>query len=511
MPPQNTTKTASGQLEGRERGGVLLFAGIPYAEPPLGEKRFLPPSPAPAWQGVRSARRFGLAAPQRPGVGLTAAALDWDEDCLTLNVCTPAVDDGARPVLVWIHGGAFRTGKGGIPWYDGTSFARLGDIVTVSINYRLGVLGYAHVGDVAGDAFGSSGLTGLLDQIAALKWVRDNIAAFGGDPSRVTIAGESAGAMSVGALLGCPAAEGLFHGAIAQSGAAHHTLTDAASREIGRDVAELLGAVDAAGLQNASVEQILDAQEQVQLRFAERNRGGSGALSDMAFQPAVGCPTLPEAPIDAIRKGHSSRVPLLCGTNLDETTLWGYGKVDEDRLHRFAGRMFGDRADDAVATYRQERPSASPSSLVIAMTTDQIFRIPAIRLCEAHSEQGGDTQASSAGPLTWSYLFTWPSSAYEGRLGATHALEVPFTFNTLRKPGVEAFLGKGGEDPQPLADAMHAAWISFVREGNPNSDTLGHAWDAYDSEHRTTLELGRRIEPLKDPYPAERLLWDGIR
>jgi para-nitrobenzyl esterase len=389
MPPYPLSRVASGDVEGRERGGVLLFAGIPYAEPPLATRRFRPPSPHPGWQGTRSARRFGPAAPQRPGVGLTAAPLAWDEDCLTLNVCTPAVDDGARPVLVWIHGGAFRTGKGGIPWYDGSSFARQGDIVTVTINYRLGALGYAHVGDAAGDDFASSGLTGLLDQIAALEWVRDNIAAFGGDPARVTIAGESAGAMSVGTLLGCPGARGLFRAAIAQSGAAHHTLCDAESREVGRDVAELLGADHAGALQAVEVDAILDAQEAAEKRFAQRQRGRGGPLSDMAYQPAVGHAALPEAPIEAIRRGASSDVALLCGTNFDETTLWGYGRVDEARLHRFAERLFGERAEDAVATYRGGRPQASPSALLIAMTTDHIFRIPAIRLCEAHAANAG--------------------------------------------------------------------------------------------------------------------------
>lgn len=501
MPPRAVTRTTAGPVEGRERGGVLLFAGIPYAEPPVGPRRFLPPAPHPGWRNTRAARRFGPAAPQRPGTGLTAAPLAWDEDCLTLNVCTPAVDDAARPVLLWIHGGGFRTGKGGIPWYDGTSFALRGDIVTVSINYRLGTLGFAHVGDVAGEAFSGSGLSGLLDQIAALEWVRDNIAAFGGDPQRVTIAGESAGAMSVGALLGSPAAKGLFRAAIAQSGAAHHTLPEDEARAIGRDVAELLGARDAAGLQAADVEAILDAQEGAERRFVERQKALQGPPTDLAFQPAVGHAALPESPIEAVRGGLSNEVRLLCGTNLHETTLWGYGAMDETRMRRIAARMFGARAEDALSTYRRRRPDASAGDLAVAMTTDHLFRIPAIRLLEAHRSQGG---------VGWSYLFGWKSRAFAGRLGATHALEIPFAFNNLARPGVDTFLGPG-ERPQALADAMHAAWIAFVRNGDPGCETLGLSWERYEPERRTTLGLSETIRLLEDPHGEERRLWDGLR
>lgn len=501
MRSRPITRTSSGDVEGRVRGGVLLFAGVPYAAPPVGARRFRPPEPHAGWRGVHEARRFGPAAPQRPGTGLTAAPLAWDEDCLTLNVQTPALDDGARPVLVWIHGGGFRTGKGGIPWYDGTSFALRGDIVTVTINYRLGALGYCHVGDVAGDEFAASGQSGLLDQIAALEWVRDNIAAFGGDPGQVTIAGESAGAMSVGALLGCPAARGLFHRAIAQSGAAHHTRDEASARALGRDFAGLLGADGATALQSADVETVLDAQERLEALFASRQRRSGGAPSDMALAPAVGGSALPAPPIDAIREGLSAGVPLLCGTNLDETTLWGYGKVDEARLSRFAARLFGERGEQALEVYRRGRPGAAPHALVVAMTTDQIFRIPAIRLCEAQAARGG---------AVWSYLFTWASRAFEGRLGATHALEIPFAFNNLHRPGVDTFVGPG-ERPQALADAMHAAWIAFIRGGDPGCDALPRSWDRYDADRRVTMELGDVVRPLLDPRGDERVLWDGLR
>lgn len=490
-------KTSAGEVEGRERAGVLLFAGVPFAAPPTGARRFRAPAPHDGWQGVRTARRFGPAAPQRPGIGLVSAPLAWDEDCLTLNVTTPAVDDGARPVLVWIHGGAFRTGKGGIPWYDGSSFAQRGDIVTVSINYRLGALGFSDLSELD-PSLASSGAAGLLDQITALEWVRDNIAAFGGDPGQVTIAGESAGAMSVGALLGCPAAHGLFRRAIAQSGAAQHTHPPAAAREVGRAFAEALGVGSAQDLLHASVESILDAQEQVQSALEKRDRRDPNGLGGIPFQPVQLPDLLPQPPLEAIRAGLADDVALLCGTNLDETTLWGMSTFDEARLHRFAARYFGDRTDDALATYRRGRPAASLAELSIAITTDHLFRIPAIRLCEAHG-----------GP-SYQYLFSWASRAFEGRLGATHALEIPFAFNNLRKPGVSAFIGPG-PDPQPLADVMHDAWIAFVRSGDPNHEALPEEWPRYDSERRPVMELGDRIGIRDDPAGAERLLWEGLR
>ncbi|HEU4430985.1 MAG TPA: carboxylesterase family protein, partial [Myxococcota bacterium] len=218
--------TRSGPVRGREKNGVLLFAGIPYAAPPVGERRFRAPEPPDDWREIREATRFGPAAPQLPGEGVVGnPAVRWDEGgCLTLNVATPACDDAGRPVLVWIHGGGFRTGQGAIPWYDGSSFAR-GGVVVVSINYRLGALGFAQLDAIGGSDYADSGSVGIQDQLAALRWVQGNIASFGGDPARVTIAGESAGGMSVGILLGSAGASGLFRGAIPQSGAAQHVLS----------------------------------------------------------------------------------------------------------------------------------------------------------------------------------------------------------------------------------------------------------------------------------------------
>ena len=491
--------TGQGVLEGREKEGVLLFAGIPYAAPPVRDLRFRPPEPYAPWSGTRAARRFGAAAPQVPRGGLTDnAPVRWDEDCLTLNVCTPALDDARRPVLVWIHGGGFRSGQGGIPWYNGSSFARRGDIVTVSINYRLGALGFAYLAEVGGRDYASSGLNGLLDQIAALEWVRDNIASFGGDPGKVTIAGESAGAMSVGTLLGCPAARGLFRRAIPQSGAAHNLSSTDTAGAVARQLMEIAGIEKIEELIGLPVERLLDAQVKLEDELAKGSAGfaapsGTGGLP---FQPTIEGRVLPQSPREAIGGGSTRGVDILIGTNRDETSLFGYGAEDEEQLRRIAARYFDD-PEAALATYRVERPDAGPGDLVVALTTDFMFRVPALRLAEAHA-------ANSGAPYV--YLFSWESRAFDGRLKATHALEIPFVFNNLERAGVDTFLGPG-DRPDELALTMHDAWISFIRTGEP-----GRAdWQPYTDERRTVLEFGASVGPRDDPFGASRELWADRR
>jgi para-nitrobenzyl esterase len=495
------TKTRQGEVQGREKEGVLLFAGIPYAAPPTGPRRFRAPEPHDDWTGVRDARRFGPAAPQPREEGLTAnPQVHWDEDCLTLNICTPAADDAHRPVLVWIHGGGFRTGQGAIPWYNGTSFARRGGIVTISINYRLGALGFADLEEVGGADYCGSGLNGIRDQIAALQWVRDNVAAFGGDPQQVTIAGESAGGMSVGTLLGCPAAAGLFRGAVAQSGAAHTVLSRERGAEVARRFITALGASSIGDLVAAPVERILEAQREVELQSQNgdlRPPTGTG-LAGMPFQPVLDGRLLPQPPIDAVRAGLSSGVHVLVGTNRDEMTLFPVGEVNQERLHRIAARIFPD-AGPALAAYRGEWPGASAEELLTAIMTDRLFRIPAIRLAEAQARNGSGA---------YQYLFTWESRAFGGRLKATHALEIPFVFNNLSRAGTDVFLGPG-PTPQALADAMHAAWIAFIRSGNPACDAVGE-WPSYRLDRRAVMELGDRVGVRNDPNGATRGVWQGL-
>ncbi len=469
-------QTTAGTVEGKDRAGVQLFAGIPFAAPPIGERRFAPPDSPIGWDGVRPAQRFGPAAPQptgEPGSMLGPGPKSMDEDCLTLNVCTPAADDAGRAVLVWIHGGGYRTGTGAIPWYDGSSFATNHDIVVVSINYRLGALGFLHLDDRPG-----AGSAGILDQVAALEWVRDNIANFGGDPERVTVAGESAGGMAVGTLLGMPAASGLFRGAIPQSGAARHVMqTDQASLVAKTFLAEL-----AADPFEASWQDIIAAQVRTE---AALEHDTSFESLGMKFVPVVDGNVLPVAPLDAIGAGASADVNVMIGTNLDECTLWGVGKTDEERMLRKLDEMTGSGAR-AAEIYRQRLGAdAAPSVVLTAGRTDEMFRSPAVSLAEAHTGS------------TWSYLFAWASRV--PGLGATHALEIPFVFNTLDRPGVAMFLGEG-HSPVDLAAEMHASWARFVKDGDPG-------WPEYDVTERSTMQFAEPSEIVSDPLAEERKLW----
>ncbi len=479
--------TQSGRVQGREKDGALLFAGVPYAAPPTGARRFRAATAHEGWEGTRDARKFGPAAPQVASGGMTdPAPVRWDEDCLTLNVQTPALDDAARPVLVWIHGGGYRNGQGAVPWYNGARFATTGDIVVVTINYRLGALGFTDLRRF-GDEFASSGSNGILDQITALAWVQDNIANFGGSPAKVAIAGESAGGFSVATLLGSPLTAGLFRAVIAQSGAAHHVLPERAGAVVTDHLLDALGVQDLAGLEAASVDELLAAQAAV-CRELERGPGLPTALGVpvSAFYPVVGSPVLPEPPLTAIRSGLNANVAVLAGSNRDETTLWGYGEVDAAKLDQAALGLGGRHLLD---TYRKTRPDASPVELMTAITTDHMFRIPAIRLAEARAGN------------TWLYQFNWRSRV--ARLGATHALEIPFAFDNLHQAGVAAFIG-AGPSPQHVADAVHGTWTRFIRDCEPG-------FAPYSTERRETLVFDDATAVVDDPDGPERTVWEGLR
>tara|TARA_Y100000294_G_scaffold59475_3_gene56272 strand:+ start:7547 stop:9091 length:1545 start_codon:yes stop_codon:yes gene_type:complete len=487
-------QTACGTVRGRHRRGVQLFAGIPYAEPPVGDRRFAPPTPHDSWDGTRDALRFGKAAPQLPGEGLTnRVLLAWDEDCLTLNVVTPAADDARRPVYVWIHGGAYQHGQGATPWYDGTSFAIRGDIVVVTINYRLGALGFCHLSPHLGDRFASAGVNGFLDQLAALGWVRDNIAAFGGDPDRVTVGGESAGAFSVCNVLASPHAAGLVHRAIAQSGAAHNTHDPESGKEISAQFLAALGEPNAAELLEIGADRILEAQQQVIVERSTRPSHGPEP-----FYPVWGHEALPRAPHELIAEGAGSEVGLLTGTNEDEMALWGVTGLSEDRVHRYTARMSPD-ADAVLACYRQRLSDVEAGWVACAIATDRVFRVPAIRLAENRHANGA---------ATWMYRFSWDSRAFEGQFGAAHALEIPFTFNTLDGPGTDVFLGEGPR-PGALAETMHDSWIAFIRHGDPSTSALGD-WPPYEPDRRLVMDLDDECGLLADPESDEREIWESV-
>lgn len=484
-------RTTSGLVEGLERSSHLAFYGIPYAACPTGERRFRPPEPVQPWSGLRPAQEIGFAAPQTPHfVPGFAASGPQDEDCLNLNVFTPAVDGARRPVMVWIHGGGFTHGAGYEPLYDGGRLAVRGDVVVVSLNYRLGALGFLSIPEA-----GIGANQGLLDQVASLRWVRDNIAAFGGDPDQVTIFGESAGSASVGCLVAMPAAKGLFKRAIYQSGAGRPMTPQAAARAADVLLEKLgLDRARAAELFHLPAGAILEAQAK------------SGLLLGQGFAPVQDPATLPGSPLQAAAAGDTADVALLIGSNRDEMKLFNAAMPREPlddaglaaAVTRLLPRASTEQIADLVETYRTSRTAkglpAEGLDLLDAIQSDLTFATPSMRLAAAQTQHR--TQ-------TFMYLFTHASPARRGKLGACHALEMPFVFGTFDLPGQEKFAGEGPE-VERLSGQMMDAWIAFARTGDPNHPGLP-AWLAYDGLGRATMifdTAGSSVE--HDPFGPER-------
>jgi para-nitrobenzyl esterase len=489
-----TAQTKQGTVKGVQADGVHVFKGVPYAAAPFGPRRLRPPEPAPSWDGVRDCTQFGATVPKSPypapyDILLPEPAIAG-EDCLNLNIWTPDPGAAGLPVLVWIHGGAFVNGSGAVPEYDGTAFARDG-VVCVTINYRLGADGFVFLDDGIAN-------TGLLDQVAALQWVRDNISSFGGDPAQVSIAGESAGAMSVVTLLSMPAVAGLFRGVIAQSGAGQHVLTATTAARVGGYLAEALGVpAERDAIAAVPLQQLLDAQAELTNQaqtVPDPGRWGEIAANLMVFEPVVDGRVLPTVPLDGLRAGAGHDVDVLIGTNSDEHRLFmvpsGVINFIDDNVLQLAASAYG-LSDEGLATYRANRPGASAGELLAAVATDWFFRIPAVRVAEARPQS-----------RTWVYEFGWTSPHFDGRLGACHALEIPFAFDTLRTEGAELLVGV--EPPQTLADTMHRAWVSFVSSGDPG-------WAQYDTQQRPVMVFGTDSAVVGDPRGEERELWDGVR
>jgi para-nitrobenzyl esterase len=492
--------TGSGRLRGRVDGGVHSFRGIPYAAPPFGANRLRPPRPAESWSGVRDALSFGAEPPQlKPPPDHPASAMVWDpaepgEDCLNLNIWTPDPEAHGLPVMVWIPGGMFEVGTGAT--YDGSRFARDG-VVCVTINYRVGPEGFLYLAD--GDAN-----LGLLDQVAALEWVRANIEAFGGDPANVTIFGESAGAMSVGTLLAVPRAEGLFRRAICQSGAADRVIDAATALRIGRELAARLG-IEATRDAFAAVppDRLLLAAAELKGDLLAQPDPGLWGLEVIAsmlpWQPVIDGDVLPAAPIERIAAGSAAGVDVMAGSNTDDWKLFviangSLGRVTVETLtgpvatHGFETALAYGLSDKDVAGYRAAYPGAVPGEILAAIETDWWCRIPALRLAEAHAP---------ARSGTFMYEFAWAAPG----VGACHALEIGFVFDTLDL-GPNQMLGPMlGGAPHALADAMHCAWVAFAMTGEPG-------WTRYDPVRRATMRFDTVNRVVEDPRAFERGLWD---
>ena len=499
-------KTKSGAVRGRNAQGVAAFKGIPYAAPPVGHQRFASPVPPQPWDGAREVSAFSPTPPQVdlssqrfPGLDVSPIVGEsWrkGDDYLTLNIWTP--DPGAQglPVMVFIYGGAFVSGGSSTPLYDGTRFARDG-VVLVSFNYRLGIEGFLPLS-------GGETNVGLRDQIAALTWVHDNIAAFGGDSNNVTIFGESAGALSVDTLLAVPSASGLFHRAISQSGGAQHTMSIEQATRVAIRLGEILGMkATRENFASLSLEQIVTAQSQIlpgsiDLTTAQ-DADPTGGLT--VFLPVRDGDLIPSQPVDAIRHGASAAVDLLLGTNSQEMNLYFVptgllNLIDSDEKVCASIGSRHPRPKSLVAAYRASRPDASSGELFSAIMTDWMFHIPTVRLAEAHAPYPGGT---------YLYEFAWPSPTCGGMLGACHGLELGFVFDTLDTPGLIGPQGLVGEDPPvELAKRIHHTWINFAATGDPG-------WIPFSAQQHQVMRINTTWEVINNPRPTERQAWDGAR
>ena len=494
---QSLVRLKEGAVRGKREDGVFAFLGLPYAAPPFGANRMQPPQPVAGWTGERDATAFGPTVPKGDYPPQYALLFPEEvipgDECLNLNVWTPDPGATGLPVLVWIHGGSFMNGSGSVGAYDGAAFARDG-VVCVTINYRLAAEGFLFLGD------GLANL-GLLDQLAALRWVQENIAAFGGDPARVTVAGESAGAMSVTTLLSMPLSAGLFTRAIAQSGAAAHAITAQEGRTVAGYLAEALGVpADREAIKAVALDKLVRAASglvaQVQTN-PDPARWGQLTLSLLPFAPAVDGTVLPEAPLPALAAGQGSDVALLIGSNRDEARLFFVAPdtidlIDEPTLA--AAAAADGLPAPGRAVYRSSRPGASPGDILAAVVSDWFFRIPAIRVAE--------TRATAAAAGTWMYRFDLPDPADNHRFGACHAAEIPFAFDTVTRPELRPLIG---ETPSPaVADRVHRIWVDFIAGGDPG-------WARYDAGRRTTGVLAQEVSIVDDPAGDERVTWEGVR
>jgi para-nitrobenzyl esterase len=507
-------ETSAGKLRGVTERGIHRFAGIPYGEPTGGERRFKPPQARASWSGIRDASEFGPICPQQGSLVDPAVSdanvigavryLPQSEDCLVLNVWTPALGDGVRrPVMVWLHGRGFLAGAGSEVWYDGANLARRGDAVVVTINHRLNVFGYLHLEDALGEEFSGSGVAGLLDVVLALQWVRENAAAFGGDPANVTIFGESGGGAKVSTMLGLPAAKGLCHRAVIQSGPGLTGIERATAHGVTEQLLAKLEipAHDARKLQQTPPEQLFKAINSLPPSPPGTGPFLMGTPAMFRLSPVVDGRHLPSHPFHPTAAPSAARVPLMIGTNFDEAAMFVAAdpkrrRLSEDDLRRRLTPMLGDKLERVLGTYKRTRPDATPWDLFIAVATEPT-RIMSIRLAERKAEAG-------SAPV-YMYQFTWQSDFMGGLFKAAHALEIPFVFDNVE--GVP--LTGGRADKGALVEVMSETWLQFARAGDPNHTGLP-SWQPYTRERRDTMIFD--VPPRAEQAPRQEELdaWRDI-
>ena len=502
------SETTFGRVRGVDNNGIKIFKGIPYGANTSGVNRFMAPVEPVKWTGVRDALEYGHSAPQSdpaapplPTGALTISGQNLPaegEDCLVLNVWTPAVgsaDDGGRKrlVMVWCHGGGFATGSGSSPDNDGTNLARRGDVVIVTLNHRLNVLGFANLSEFSGD-FGASGDAGMLDIVQALKWVRANISEFGGDPNTVTIFGQSGGARKVETLLAMPSAKGLFHRAIIESGAAVKVVDrDVAVRNSQQLLAKLgVTRENVRALQKLPVEKIMAAYFAV----VKDNPGVDPSLG--GFSPTVDGKILPQHPFYPSASPVSADVPVMIGCTRTEMTLFSLSdpsafSLTEADMRGRVKDLLGDRATTIIDLYRKLNPGAAPSDIYFLVASDYRYGAPTMIAAQRRAALGK--------ARVYLYYFAWETPVQGGRLKSPHTMEIPFAFDNVK---ISARMTGGGAEAMALADKVSDTWIAFARAGDPNTPKLPH-WPAYDARDRATMVINNVSKVVNDPLREQRL------
>jgi para-nitrobenzyl esterase len=493
-------ETKSGKIQGYMEDDIHVFKGVPFAAPPIEDLRFSPPIDAEPWDDVLETTEYSPWALQgfSPLELLLGKPPSQSEDCLKLNIWTPSTDDKKRPVMFWIHGGAFRSGSGALPLYQGSALARRGDVVVVTINYRIGCFGYLYIPGVIANV-------GQFDQIKALEWVRDNIEAFGGNPEDITIFGESAGGVAVMTLLAMPAAKGLFHRVISQSGPFFEPKPNVKSTyKLFRKLKLQKGDLDA--LRKVPGDKIIKLQDLIQRQAAPWDL--------IQFGPRIDGDTLPVHPLKALQDGAGKDIELIIGCTKDESRLFTallpqLRKMEADAVQKMVlGFLKTINKDETInqqiyETYREstkELGSTLPLDILNAIFTDYMFRVPATRYAEAQKAHQ---------PNTYNYLFTWPSPAIKGMLGSCHAIELAFIFGTLNVPKMDMFFGKG-PDAEKLSENMMDTWLAFAHSGNPNNESIPE-WPSYNTEKRATMFMDKEFKIVEAPFDKERAVWDEFQ
>jgi para-nitrobenzyl esterase len=496
--------TSYGPIRGlMDTRGLYVFKGVRYGAPPVGELRFRPPQKPSHWTEVADASKYGLRAMQAGGGVTTGADVPgMSEDCLFLNVWTPGLDNKKRPVMVWLHGGGFSSGSGGDSISEGGNLARKGDVVVVSVNHRLSVFGFLQLSKEWGPAYASSGQAGMLDIVLSLEWVRDNIARFGGNPGNVTIFGESGGGRKVPMLMAMPAAKGLFHKAIIQSGSGLDAPSLADAISLGRELLKKAGIAegDREALQRADAHTIFDAQPPP--GTSASSPAGQLTMPISGFVPCVDGIALPRKPFIPDAPPLSAKIPVLIGSNKDEMTIFrareaGFGSSTDEDFTRYVRQQLPGKAERLIPALRAAFPGYSPSHLITATETMKGYWIATVLQAERKAMQG-------AAPV-YAYLLAWETPVDGGRFRSHHALDLPLVFNNIESG--RSMVGPGPE-PQRLADQMSSAWIAFAHSGDPNTGTLPR-WPRYDLNRRATMIFNRDSRVQSDPYSEiRRILLD---